>query len=282
MKKTNRLRPIEMKRLTIVLIIQLGIIYASLGCSCTPHFFCDYLNDPLDEKVVIKGKVIQHKIYNEFHKAVYIEVTNVFRDDTEFGITDTLKLWGSVNEAGCKVDTEVHFKENEEIFLAIGLKYMDIDLGFEIVDPDDEGDQYWSFGLHLCFFTDLKINQGIVSGLISEDERIFEYPLDQFESRLAACNFTNENLNGYKCSVDDFVVYPNPSSGDLIEIRNKYRYTAIDEIVVYGLDGKVQNIFEYEADPEQRIKLTIENSGLYILEIICGGEKYYRKIVVEK
>jgi hypothetical protein len=54
------------------------------------------------------------------------------------------------------------------------------------------------------------------------------------------------------------------------------------EINVYTIDGRLKNQLKFGKAPFQLIELTIDDSGIYVLEILCGEEKHYEKVVVKK
>lgn len=266
-----------MKRLTLISALIIFSITYSIGCSCAGVYFCDYLNgEPDREKLFIKGKVLSHVEYSENNIAVYIEVYKKFRDDV--GVTDTIKLFGSIYEAGCQINP-YRFKVNSEIYLG-----MEVGTGFDITDPDEEGDRYWSFGMVLCSTVTLGIENDVVRGRISEKDLIFEYPLELFESKLENCEYSNEELNKIRCSIGEYTVFPNPSNGEKIRFRNNNTFigSGIREINVYTIDGRLKNHLEFREAPFQQIDLTIDDSGIYVLEVLCGEEKHYKKVIVKK
>ncbi len=268
-----------MKKQLIILGLFLFKISILYSCSCERIYYCDYLSDSSEVKIFIKGKVLGHKEYSEQNIAVYIEVLEIFRDDV--GVTDTLKLFGGASESDCKVNP-YRFQAESEIYLGLGLTYSDNPVGYEAIDPDLEQDKYWSYGMLLCTMIKLKIEDDIVRGSISENEIINEYPLEIFESRLESCSFSEKELNNYRCNSDNFIVYPNPSNGEEINLRNDYFYTAISIVNIYSIDGKLKQQLDFSIEPFQKVKFKLEESGIYILEIFCEGNLYYKKIVVKK
>lgn len=275
MKTKNKL----MKKQLIILGLFLFKISILYSCSCERIYYCDYLSDSSEVKIFIKGKVLGHKEYSEQNIAVYIEVLETFRDDV--GVTDTLKLFGGSSKSDCKVNP-YRFQTESEIYLGLGLTYSDNPVGYEAVDPDLEQDKYWSYGMLLCTMIKLKIEDDIVRGSISENEIMNEYPLEIFESRLESCSFSEKELNNYRCNSDNFIVYPNPSNGEEINLRNDYFYTAISIVNIYSIDGKLKQQLDFSIEPFQKVKFKLEESGIYILEIFCEGNLFYKKVVVKK
>lgn len=267
-----------MKKFFIILGLFLFKTSILFGCSCERKYFCDDYSDLSEDRVFIKGKVIDHVEYSHLNVAVYIEVLDILRDDV--GISDTIKLFGDNTNSSCRI-YPYGFKVDSEIYLGLGLTYSGNPIGYDVVDPDLEQDKYWSFGPSLCSTIKLRIKNDIVRGAISEQDLIYEYPLEFFESNLESCSFSLQELNTLKCNSGHFMVYPNPSNGEEINLKNEYFYSSITRVNIYSVDGKLKKQLNFTIDSFQKVKFELDNSGIYILEIFCEEQVYYKKVVVK-
>jgi hypothetical protein len=85
-----------------------------------------------------------------------------------------------------------------------------------------------------------------------------------------------------KPSDDDVVVYPNPANSSLhVYIPKPTNSEA--KLVLYNLLGQRVMIWKGRLDSKQEVLINLPAlaTGLYTLDIICEGEEYVRKLVVE-
>lgn len=180
------------KLLLIIFFIGFKII-GVLSCSCPRLYFCEYLKEDVI-KIAIEATVLHHKVYPQFD-AVYLSVDKIFRDDV--GITDIIKLYGESETAGCQVDVLKRFPDGTKVYLIIGLQNNGVDYGHEYVNPDANYEDYWEFAPFSCLMVLLSVTNDIVSGPILNN--VPEYPLSSFENHLENCDYSNDELNSFRC-----------------------------------------------------------------------------------
>jgi len=140
---------------------------------------------------------------------------------------------------------------------------------------EHESENYWAKAIDLCSYKKLEINDQFVSGYISY--QFNKYPTELFENALESSNFSLEELRKEICP--NFTVYPNPIK-DQIFLRNTGNPNLIQELKLYSTTGQLL----LNADPKQiqygRITLPYLEEKLVILELKCGEEKLYQKLIV--
>jgi len=267
-----------MKTGKVIFLISVFILKISLciACSCERLYFCEYLKNT-DKKVVFEATVVNYKEYSTLNTAVYLKITRIYRDDV--GLTEIIKLYGSRQEADCHIDFVNTFKLGANLLIAIGLEYSGQDAGFHIVNPDDIYEDFWEFAPHLCLAIVLTKKDDKIFGPIAPS--IFEYPSEIFEERLENCNFSLDELDNYRCADTDYLIYPNPSEDGKVKIVNGFKYSSIDQIKIFTIDGKLLFSMNYHNDPFQRTEIDLKHSGIFIIEITCNEKISYRKFVVE-
>lgn len=245
------------------------------SCSCNPFYFCDVLQTP-DHAVAFKARVIDQFFYNESKLVTSMEVLRVFRDDE--GLTDTIKLFGSTWEGQCKVDVHNRFKQGETYYVGIRTRYNGEPMTYYYYNPHAT-ETIWDFAPVLCGLVILRENELNVWGRITEEIR--EYPRELFESRIDNCQFDLEELNLYRCNDDSYIVYPNPSHGSEIWIKNNYLSTAFEKLRIYDLNGRLLQQHFFEPAKWQYIPVSISNKGHFVLQYHCNNRDYYKLIWVK-
>ncbi len=256
------------------------ISQVAFACSCEHNYFCDkaLCDEPGFEVAIIRVKIIDKIVYQDENNtnAVYLELIESYKDDV--GVGNFIKLYGDNQTADCSIDTRGYSLFSEYI-LTIGIRTDQYEIGeyFENPIPDDAS--YWEFAPSSCHFATLRIENGTAIGSIKSG--IPSYPLEQFGDRVENCDFNFAELNEYRCADDDYIVYPNPSFDGNITIRNNYKRLLLKEINVFDINGRLimkQPYIEEYADIK---KLKIIHKGLFFVEIICGENKYVRRVLVQ-
>jgi hypothetical protein len=250
---------------------QFSVIYA---CSCTAIYFCEYIKEETTI-VAFQAKVIDHKQYNPQNIAIYLEIIKKYKDGP--GMTDTIKIYGRRDESGCGIDVYDRYPIGDTLIVAIGsLWYYN-----QIINPDSLSENYWEYYPSLCQFIGLKVKNGKVRGRITKE--ILEYPLSLFDEHLDGCRFSVKQLDDLRCSEDNFIVFPNPSSSDKVAIEGDYNLNTFQMIRVFGADGKLLiELKDIKANPTYPLELEGFQDGLNIIEITCSGQVFYKKIIIEK
>lgn len=75
---------------------------------------------------------------------------------------------------------------------------------------------------------------------------------------------------------DRFIVYPNPTTGQINIVTDENIFNENFEIKLFNLQGQLIKEIKNELSPIQLLA-----AGVYILEINIGQEKYYKKIIRE-
>lgn len=264
----------ETKKLLILIgfyWIHLPVIFA---CSCEALFICEYIEEETTT-VAFQAKVIDHKEYSPQNMAIYLEIIKRYKD--EAGMTDTIKLYGREIEAGCAINVCERYPIGDTLIMAIGPAWD----SNQIINPDSLSENYWEYYPVLCDFIGLRVRDGKVRGRITNE--ILEYPLTLFDDQLDGCRFSVEQLEDLRCSEDNFIVFPNPSSTDKITIKGEYLWNTFQKIRIFGADGRLLNEFnDVIAHPIYHVELEEFQDGLNIIEITCDGRVYYKKIIIEK
>jgi hypothetical protein len=100
------------------------------------------------------------------------------------------------------------------------------------------------------------------------------------EGRFAELNSVCDTVG--KLSDDEVVIYPNPANSSLhVYIPKPTNSEA--KLVLYNLLGQRVMIWDGVLDSKQEVQVNLPSlaTGLYTLDIICDGEEYVRKLVVE-
>jgi len=251
--------------------IQSSVIFA---CSCNALFFCEFIKEETTI-VAFQAKVIGHREYNPQSMAIYLEVIKKYKDGP--GVTDTIKIYGKRDEAGCEVNVCDRYPIGDTLIIAIGSLWNHN----QIINPDSLSENYWEYYPFLCQFIGLKVKNGMVKGKITKE--VLEYPLTLFDDQLDGCRFSTEQLGNSWCSEDNFIVFPNPSSTDKATIKGDYNWNTFQKIRVFGADGRLFiELKDIKANPIYPLELEGFQDGLNIIEITCNGQVFYKKIIIEK
>lgn len=254
------------------------ISQSAFACSCERNYFCDYIKyEEYDYKMVaVRAKITDKIVYEDDTNAIYLEVIESYRDDV--GAGNYIKLHGDWQEADCHVNMNRFSPFTEHIFV-IGVSTEQYgNLGFPFNSPIPDNGNYWEFSPLLCDFLSLSINDGVVKGWITDE--IFEYPWELFNGSLEDCSFNLTTLNEAKCADEDYAIYPNPSFDGNIIIKNNYRRIPVSQVRVLDYNGQLVLDKFYTPEDNAIIKLNIAQKGLFFVEIICGENKYVRRILV--
>lgn len=263
-----------MKTKNLVFLLVIIWLYPGItnACSCFTKFICEYIEEETTE-VAFQAKVIAHKTYTSSNQAIYLELINRYKD--EVGMTDTIKLYGRKIESGCAINLQLRYPVGDTIIMALG----EIWNSWQIVNPDSLSENYWEYYPNLCSSVRLRVEDGNVKGRITED--LTEYPLALFDEEFENCNFSPEDLKEFKCSSEDFTLFPNPSLSDKITIEGKYRWNTFERVRVFTPNGQLHSEIINES-PNHKIEINKLQDGLYVIEIICDDQKFYKKVVVRK
>ncbi|HOY03871.1 MAG TPA: T9SS type A sorting domain-containing protein [Saprospiraceae bacterium] len=261
---------------TIFFLAFLQIIsFTSKACDCANSYFCSLIKDT-SSRMAIEARVIAHKNYGMYNQAVYLQVIKKYKD--ELSITDTIKIYGSPNEAACAVNVAADFSLGSIVFLAFS--HID-DYAWDgpIVNPDAGQENFSEFKPLSCNMVLLRVEEGIVVGAISEG--VYNYPLGNFLTALQDCNYPPIETVEYKCPEVNYTVFPNPSPDGRLHIRSEFVSDYAEKIRVFSIEGRL--IHEYSGlrgGPVKSMEIDRLGSGIYVLEITCGGRIYYKKVLV--
>jgi hypothetical protein len=151
------------------------------------------------------------------------------------------------------------------------------------MNPDSLTENYWESYPFLCDFKRLLVKDGRVSGTIAN--QIFEYPLTLFDNQLDGCNFSVEQLEDSRCAANHYIVFPNPSSTGNVTIQSVYVWNPLQKIRMFGYDGRLIRELKAADTSEylyQRVEIKGLQDGLYIIEILCNDQRYYKKVIINK
>lgn len=264
----------ETKKLLILIGFFWFHLPAIFACSCEALFICEYIEEETTT-VAFQAKVIDHKEYNPQNLAIYLEIIRRYKD--EAGMTDTIKIYGKEIESDCAIDVHRRYPIGDTVIMAIGPSWSSM----QIVNPDSLSESYWEYYPNLCTSISLRVRDGKVKGRITNE--ILEYPLSLFDEQLDGCRFSVEQLEELRCSEDNFIVFPNPSSTDKVTIKGDYIWNTFEKIRVFGADGRLMSEYnDVKAHPIYHVVLEGFQVGLNIIEITCDGRLYYKKIIIEK
>lgn len=262
-----------MKRLLLFIFICAPQI--TFACSCLPFFFCNALhsNAPL---VAFKGVVIDTVTYNETNQVVVIKVLKRYRDD--FGLTDTLRLFGQHNTAGCAVDVLDAFHLGDTIRVLTKQNYQPADI------PGVPQGHYYQNYLVSCA-TKVIYNRGsLVNGYLYESDqgkKYYEYPADLIETALDNCSFGNETLTQTPFDSNQFDLLPNPVSGNFFYIKPRHSSIyKLDKVRLIAVNGRL--VREYPATEfniMQEFDLSGLPRGVYIVEVVYQGQSAFKRLV---
>lgn len=238
-----------------------------ISCSCSPISFCG-LMEVSEEAVVFKGETLKVKNHDDRYHSAIIKVLTVIRG--EHILTDTIELFGGNIDASCEANLQLTVGDIN-YFGSIVLNHSPID-----VDQfEHESDNYWVSGFHQCFSAKLIIDGNFVKGRVSKE--FDRYPLESFEKDLVDCTFSDQAFQKHLCP--DFMVYPNPVKNNLfLSSTDDSRF--IDELKIYNTAGQLL----FDADPNQILDKDISlpnfDESLVVLEIKCGEERIFQKLVI--
>ena len=260
------------------LITLIGFLWIHLtglfACSCQALFICEYIEEETTT-VAFQAKVIEHKEYSPQNLAIYLEIIKRYKD--EAGMTDTIKLYGMEIESGCAIDVHSRYPVGDTLIMAIGPSWSSM----QIANPDSLSENYWEYYPNLCSFIALRVRDGRVRGRITDE--ILEYPLPLFDEQLDGCQFSVEQLEDLRCSEDNFIVFPNPSTTGKVRIKGEYRWNEFQKIRVFAMDGRLLSEFkDTKGSPVYHAELEGLQNGLNIIEITCSNRIYYKKVIIKR
>lgn len=261
-------------KIKLSLLLLFFLITKSIdACSCGAISFCEYYED-YNTVLVFKAKVVGHKNYGiddygNDNLAVYLELQKTYID--ELGITDTVKLYGSSNEGTCAINVFSRYPLGDTLFTVISGEF---ETGLPN-NPDAANEDHLEYFPILCNWLGLKVKNGIVKGYLNQD--LSEYPLTLFEEGIRDCDFPEIT---YTCPENDFTVFPNPSFDGSMTIRGTLHFDTISQIRVFSPNGQLLfEDFNRIGSTTQPLKISNFENGIHILEIMCNGERYYRKLL---
>lgn len=249
------------------------------ACSCVLNYFCEAVEDY--SPVAIKVKAIEHILYEEedleedifFYgglMATYLEVIEVYKDDIQ--ITDTIKVYGSENSAGCDMNVHYQFPIGEIVIA----NFTGWDPTY-FTNPDAAIETYREVFPNICSTHVLRIEDNMVVGNIADG--IEAYPLKKFAAALSNCSFSKNNLSNI-CAPERFSFYPNPSTTPVVNIEY-IGGSEIKGIRVYGINGALKQAYEFTEPYEfYNFKVSELDLGVNIIEVIMSHRSCTQKILV--
>lgn len=236
------------------------------ACSCSSITFCSAMK--ADEGIIFLGETIKTKEFDDgYHSAVIRVIKKIKGEDV---LTDTIELFGGQNGAGCEANLNLR-KGDTYYFALINASPSTIDINqFEMNNENN-----WSLLTHLCFYKKLSIQGDFVKGCISKEFN--RYPLEFFEQDLVDCSFSVDRLKTVLCP--NFKIGPNPVRNTLF-LTDPSQRQLIDALNIYSTSGSLL----LSADSNEILNGSIEipnfGQSLIILEITCGEENFFQKIVI--
>jgi len=234
--------------------------------------------------IAVRAKVINTVAYEDINgtTAAYFEVLEEYRSDINTG--NLIKLYGNSDGADCSPNVCSRFEVDTEVILLVGISTTyngEVnDLGFHYENPGLDIGYYWEFGINTCHSLVLDIEDDVVKGRIDED--IFEYPWEFFNDELEECGFSLQKLDEFRCAVEDYNIFPNPSSTGKVRIRNSYNKPPINLVRIFDANGNFREEHSFESFPEYIATkyIQINEQGLYFLQIHCDEQVSIEQILV--
>lgn len=259
-------------KLSIFIPLLLLLHIESTACSCILTSFCEATQEY--NEVAVKVRAFRQVTYGaedteapQFYDvfATYLEVLEVYKDEIQ--LTDTIKLYGSVNSASCEVDVHNVFPIGETVITTLSGWYAD-----RINNPDSLTEQFSEAYPNICSMINLQVDGDMVEGFITDKrERI---SIRKFLNR---CNLSTASLNG--CNNRDIRAFPNPTPNGTVNILHP-KTDDILSINVYTITGQLLNRHQVSDNTEPSTVQDVQlAAGINIIEIVGREESCWQKVV---
>lgn len=261
-----------MRYLKFILIL-LGIkclVLPSFACSCQPIYFCNELHSN-DSLIAFKGVVFDSITYDGYNQAVYVKVVKVYRDD--FGLTDTIKLYGKTIDADCSIDVISAFRIGDTVRVLAKSDY-------KPAPPQYTGETYYENYLFSCLTSIIFQEGDLARGRIfwnENQESVRKYPASLLDQALKDCDFGLDQL----CGQDIFEIFPNPA-GNSFQFTSKLWSLSFDKVSLYSINGtRVREYTSSDFEYGQGLDISGLAPGLYLVEIFCDEQRILKKLVIQ-
>lgn len=255
-----------MKTLITILVLVINLSPA-FSCSCVSIDFCEAANN-YEESLVFKGETIKTIYHGNGYSSAVIKVLTILKGHEV--LTDTIELFGGNNGASCEVVLDLKVG-NINYFAIINSNYTTMDISqFNLFDENN-----FSKAMNLCEYKKLEVKADFVDGYINKS--FDKYPLDQFEKDLFNCSFSIETLRNSLCS--NYEAYPNPLKNTLF-LRKTGSSELIDGLKIYSTSGKLLYVGQKNELFRRTFNLPNFEERLVILELKCGEERFFQKLVI--
>ncbi|MEM9849297.1 MAG: T9SS type A sorting domain-containing protein [Bacteroidota bacterium] len=247
-----------MKSILLLLSVLLASLHLGISCSCNFMSFCDlYGTDFEQEKVIVFLEITSTQEDGVY--ATYQRATNENLVGIDFFIR-------SGNGANCIRSTAG---------LAVGDRFMSI-------VPYDAGDILPDTVFYSeCAENLLKIEGNNLRGAIAlaSDNYVTETTFGQLS--------TFEGCEGIRFPLvfEDFVVYPNPSSGDLfLKSEQDASVLGVDvdiEVLVYSMEGQEVARYNWETDNLANVQIPMQQlpEGIYFVKVRALADQQSFKVI---
>lgn len=254
------------KNFLLITIFYLSFISFSNACSCYATTYCEVVNST-NSAVAFKGKVVDNIRYSFNNVAIYIEIEKLYKGDPN--TTDTIKLYGGENSAGCQIDLMSRFPVGTTLIAALGGNSF-------FTNPDSDFENYWETGTSLCNFINLTLENNTLSGAIAPG--VSSYNIDEFEKDLYNCNLLNPDLEEIQCEDNNVIIYPNPAKS-FVQVSVRFFGSSISKVNIYSTDGKL--VKKLDKTPNNNYNLNGLSEGIHIIELVDDvGNRCYRKLLM--
>lgn len=255
-----------MKKTFFLTLLHFTFLVQSKACDCAGIHFCTYIQDPSVD-VAIQAVVVNSVSYTPTNGAVYMKIIKRYK--VNIALTDTVKVYGNDQSAGCSIDVLNDFPIGDTVIALFS--HLD---GNELVflNPDSLTENYYEIRPVSCYTIALHVKNGVVLGKIAQD--VTSYPLNHFDEALQQCYFPSIE------SVCIYSVFPTLSHENKVYIRQEYNIGIIERIRLYASDGRlIDEISNQTGNAEDLIAFDLPGKGMFVLEITCKGKKHYKKII---
>lgn len=257
----------------IVSLILLVYSVQLFGCSCEGIFYCEAYH--LDSaKISFRGVVYENKIYTGNTNAVYVKLLDIYDDD--FGLTDTIKLFGGPNESSCDFNVISRLRIGDTLRVVITTDWR------PRFDPDSGKENFYTNELHFCTIKHLYEVGDSIKGhihIIETDtsvEWITSVSKKEFQEKLEDCSFVTKTREVY--GSPKVVVSPNPTLSNRVRMVFRDNEVLGLKIKVISPNGKSSKS-PYKIIGKNEIELSKLVRGLNIIIIDTGHEKLVQRVL---